>query len=183
MEEGKVDAAAVYRQVQTTVEDALTAATQAQWEGRNPDLHRERRALIELRHRIPNDRADVKGQVMRDLITTYAAVLEEQQGRDRYERGAAVGESLAADLARLRTRAGRFGIAVLTDDLKGFKVVRSGPPADRPARPAPAGQGRPPARGATGVRTQTAPAGASDGGGRRRRRPRPSGGVTPPTGQ
>jgi hypothetical protein len=160
-----------YADATRTVEAALSAAAQAQWNGNYPDLHRQRRALIELRRTVPNDRLDPASQVVRDLITTYAAVLEELSRRNTYERQSALPQTLRDDLARLRPRAARIGLAVLTDDLRGFRVgrVRDATEQPRPARPAPARRAAPPAA------APTTPAGSDDGSAppRRRRRRRP----------
>ena len=76
----------IYAAAVDVVEKALDAAARAQWDGRFPDTHRDRRALIELRREVPNDRLDPQGQVIRDLLTCYADVLEDQQNRSAYER-------------------------------------------------------------------------------------------------
>jgi hypothetical protein len=159
----------VYADATRTVEAALSSAAQAQWNGNYPDLHRERRALIDLRRTVPNDRLDPASQVVRDLITTYASVLEELSRRNTYERQSALPETLRDDLARLRPRAARIGLAVLTDDLRGFRVgrVRDATEQPRPGQPAPARRSTPPA-------APTTPAGSGDGSQaprRRRRRP------------
>jgi hypothetical protein len=121
------------------VEQSLQDAAQAQWQGHYPDLHRPRRALIELRRGVPNDRLDPVGQVVRDLLTAYAAALEELGTRNAYERDAALSEQLRSELERLRPRAARHGLAVLRDDLRGFAVTGVRPAAPRAAsRPAPA---------------------------------------------
>jgi hypothetical protein len=64
---------------------------------------------------------------------------------------------MKAELDRLRPRAARQGLAVLSGDLRGFKV-----PAARPATPAagPRPAGRPPGRGAA----RPAPAGGAAAG-------------------
>ena len=80
------DAKQVYAEARTVVERALDAAGRSQFEGRYPDLHRERRQLIELRRSVANDRLDATNQIVRDLLTTYASVLEEQGARNTFER-------------------------------------------------------------------------------------------------
>jgi hypothetical protein len=122
----------IYASAVEVVERALDAAAREQWDGRFPDTHRERRALIDLRREVPNDRLDPLGQVIRDLLTCYAGVLEEQQGRNTYERSAvALSDELRTELGRLRPRAARQGLPVLTDDLKAF---RAGGGSDRGQR-------------------------------------------------
>jgi hypothetical protein len=127
------DAKQVYSEARTVVERALDAAGRTQFEGRYPDLHRDRRRLIELRRSVANDRLDATNQVVRDLLTTYATVLEEQGARNTFERDNAISAELKAELARLRPRAARQGIPVLADDLRGFKVGRAADPARAPA--------------------------------------------------
>ena len=73
---------------------------------------------------------------MRDLLTTYASVLEEQGARNTFEREGAISDDLKAELGRLRPRAARQGLPVLADDLRGFKLGRPADPARSP-RPAP----------------------------------------------
>jgi hypothetical protein len=132
-----------YAEATRIVEAALAEAARAQWAGDFPDLHRARRTLIELRRSVPNDRLDPANQVVRDLLTVYATVLEEQGQRNAYERDQALSAELRAELERLRPRAARHGLPVLADDLRGFRVGRERPvappaPRARPARPAPA---------------------------------------------
>src|ERR1051325_9300934 len=95
----------IYADGMTVVERALAEAARAQWAGERPDIHRDRRRLIELRREVPNDREDPLGQAVRHLLTTYVSILDEQADRDRYERGLALSEELRAELARLRPRA------------------------------------------------------------------------------
>ena len=181
------DAKQVYGEARTVVEQALDAAGRAQFEGRYPDVHRERRQLIELRRSVPNDRLDATNQIVRDLLTTYASVLEEQGARNVFERDTAISPELKVELERLRPRAARQGLPVLADDLRSFKLGRAAPTPrpTRPAAPAPAGAGRDQAAAGAGAGRDQAPAagsGASAGAGRprRRRRSRRSGSATPP---
>ena len=138
------DAKQVYSAARTVVERALDDAGRSQFEGRYPDLHRDRRQLIELRRSVANDRLDATNQIVRDLLTTYAAVLEEQGERNTFERGNAISDELKAELVRLRPRAARQGLPVLADDLRGFQLgratetARAPRPAPRAAAPAPA---------------------------------------------
>jgi hypothetical protein len=162
------DAKQVYSEARTVVERALDAAGRSQFEGRYPDLHRDRRQLIDLRRSVANDRLDATNQVVRDLLTTYASVLEEQGGRNTFEREGAISADLKAELARLRPRAARQGLPVLADDLRGFKLGRAAEPA-RPSRPAPRAAAAAPA---------AAPAAA--GTPRRRRRSRRPGSPSQP---
>ncbi len=161
------DAKQVYSEARTVVERALDAAGRTQFEGRYPDLHRDRRQLIELRRSVPNDRLDATNQVVRDLLTTYASVLEEQGDRNTFERDGAISDELKAELARLRPRAARQGIPVLADDLRGFKLGRPVDPVRAP-RPAP--------RAAAAPAAQPAAAGTP----KRRRRSRRSGSPSQP---
>jgi hypothetical protein len=164
------DAKQVYSEARTVVERALDAAGRAQFEGRFPDLHRDRRQLIELRRSVANDRLDATNQIVRDLLTTYAAVLEQQGERNTFERDNAISDELKAELVRLRPRAARQGLPVLADDLRGFKLGRAADtaraprPAARKAAPAPA----------------PAPAPAAAGTPRRRRRSRRPGSPAQP---
>jgi hypothetical protein len=164
------DAKQVYSEARTVVERALDAAGRAQFEGRVPDLHRDRRQLIELRRSVANDRLDATNQIVRDLLTTYAAVLEQQGERNTFERDNAISDELKAELVRLRPRAARQGLPVLADDLRGFKLGRAADtaraprPAARKAAPAPA----------------PAPAPAAAGTPRRRRRSRRPGSPAQP---
>ena len=125
----------VYAEAIAIVEQALGDAARLQWNGQKPDLHRERRTLIELRRTVPNDRLDPCAQVVRDLLTTYATLLDEQTARDTYERERAVSTELKLELERLRPRAARQGLPVLADDLRGFKLGRAHG-ASAPARQA-----------------------------------------------
>jgi hypothetical protein len=131
----------VYSEAIALVERALDDAGRAQFESRFPELHRERRQLIELRRGVPNDRLDPANQVVRDLLTTYASVLEEQSQRNAYGRESAISDELKGELERLRPRAARQGLPVLADDLRGFRLGRriepSPSPAGRAARPRP----------------------------------------------
>ncbi len=174
------DAKQVYAEARTVVERALDAAGRAQFEGRYPDVHRERRQLIDLRRSVPNDREDAANQVVRDLLTTYASVLEEQGDRNTFERDGAISDELKAELERLRPRAARQGLPVLADDLRAFRMGRapsaSGAKPARAAAPAAAGS-RAPAGAGGGEREGAAAAGA--GRPRRRRRSRKSGSQTP----
>jgi len=181
------DAKQVYAEARTVVERALDAAGRAQFEGRYPDVHRERRQLIDLRRSVPNDRQDATAQIVRDLLTTYATVLEEQGDRNTFERDGAISDELKAELERLRPRAARQGLPVLADDLRAFKLGRApSSSAQKPARPAAAPAG---ARGGTGAaaaagagggdREGAAAAGAGAGRPRRRRRSRRSRSETP----
>jgi hypothetical protein len=175
------EAKQVYAQARTVVEQALDAAGRAQFEGRYPDVHRDRRQLIELRRSVPNDRLDATNQVVRDLLTTYASVLDEQGGRNVFERDTAISPELKAELERLRPRAARQGLPVLADDLRSFRLGRA-EPAPRPQRPARAAA---PAAAGSGDREHApaaAGAGTPAGAGRprRRRRSRGSGSATPP---
>jgi hypothetical protein len=167
------DAKQVYSEARTVVERALDAAGRTQFEGRYPDLHRDRRQLIELRRSVANDRLDATNQVVRDLLTTYASVLEEQGGRNTFERDNAISAELKAELARLRPRAARQGIPVLADDLRGFKLGRAADTARTP-RPAPR------AAGAPAAAASPAAASATAGTPRRRRRSRRSGSAAQP---
>ena len=169
------DAKQVYGQARTVVERALDAAGRAQFEGRYPDVHRDRRQLIELRRSVPNDRLDPTNQIVRDLLTTYATVLEEQGSKNAFERDTAISDDLKTELERLRPRAARQGLPVLADDLRSFKMGRAAP-APRPERP------RTPAPAAAPAGGRESGAGASAGTGRprRRRRSRRSGSATPP---
>jgi hypothetical protein len=142
------------------MEAALADAARAQWAGQRPDLHVYRRALIDARRRVPNDRLDPVAQVIRDLLTTYAAVLDELSQSDTYQRSAALSAGLTADLQRLRPRAARHGLPVL-DDRFTFSSG-GGRPAVPRATPAP--------------RAPRTPTPAAGPGGRRRRRPRSGGG-------
>jgi hypothetical protein len=171
------DAKQAYAEARTVVERALDAAGRAQFEGRYPDVHRDRRQLIELRRSVPNDRLDATNQVVRDLLTTYATVLEEQGARNTFERDTAISPELKAELERLRPRAARQGLPVLADDLRSFKLGRAAP-APRPDRPE---RTAAPAAAQAGGRDQAA-SGAAAGTGRprRRRRSRRSGSATPP---
>ncbi len=126
----------VYSDAIALVERALNDAGRAQFEARFPDLHRERRQLIELRRAVPNDRLEPSNQVVRDLLTTYAAVLEEQSRRNAYERDSAISDELKAELERLRPRAARQALPVLADDLRGFRLGRGADGARPPARTA-----------------------------------------------
>jgi hypothetical protein len=134
----------IYAAAVDVVEKALDTAARAQWDGRFPDTHRERRALIELRREVPNDRLDPQSQVIRDLLTCYADVLTDQQTRATYERGPdALSEELRNELGRLRPRAARHGLPVLTDDLKAFRAARAPDRRPRPEAPRPAAPPRP----------------------------------------
>ena len=161
------DAKQVYSEARTVVERALDAAGRSQFEGRYPDLHRDRRQLIDLRRSVANDRLDATNQVVRDLLTTYASVLEEQGARNTFEREGAISDDLKAELGRLRPRAARQGLPVLADDLRGFKLGRPADPARSP-RPAP--------RAAPAAPAAPAAAGTP----RRRRRSRRSGSPSQP---
>jgi hypothetical protein len=138
----------VYGAMTDVLERALAEAARAQWAGQQADLHRARRALIDARREVPNDRSDPVAQIVRDLLTAYAAVLDEQSRRTSYERDAALSAELRDELARLRPRAARQGLPVLTDDLRGFRMGR-GADSPRPRRPVeerpPAPQAKPPA--------------------------------------
>ena len=105
---------------------------------------------------------------MRDLLTTYASVLEEQGERNTFERDNAISDELKAELVRLRPRAARQGLPVLADDLRGFKLGRAADTA-RPQRSAPRTAAAAPA-----------PAPAAAGTPRRRRRSRRSGSPAQP---
>lgn len=133
-----------YTEAVRVTEAALQGAVRAQWAGERADLHRDRKTLIELRHAVPNDKSDALAQVVRDLLTTYAAVLAEQSGKDHYERSTALSADLAGELARLRPRAARHALPVLTDDLREFKV--GGGQRPRPAQTRPARAETPPRR-------------------------------------
>jgi hypothetical protein len=163
------EAKRVYAEAVVLVERSLAEAARSQWAGQRPDLHRDRRALIELRRSVPNDRLEPCNQVVRDLLTAYAAVLDEQAARDSYEREVALSEEMKDELERLRPRAARQGLAVLTNDLRGFKAGRVAPPA-------PSSRGDAPRGGATRPASTPAPSPAADGAGqpRRRRRSRSS---------
>jgi hypothetical protein len=186
------DAKQVYAEARTVVERALDTAGRAQFEGRYPDVHRDRRQLIELRRSVPNDRLDPTNQIVRDLLTTYASVLEEQGSKNAFERDTAISGELKTELERLRPRAARQGLPVLADDLRSFKMGRAAP-APRPQRPqraatpaaAPAAGGEHAAGSGASAgtgREHGAGSGASAGTGRprRRRRSRRSGSATPP---
>src|SRR3954470_10245539 len=170
------DAKQVYAEAQTVVERALDAAGRAQFEGRYPDVHRERRQLIDLRRSVPNDRQDATNQIVRDLLTTYASVLEEQGDRNAFERDGAISDELKAELERLRARAARQGLPVLADDLRAFRMGRArsaaGTKPPRAAAPAPA-------RSGAGGGERDAAAAAGAGRPRRRRRSRRSSSQTP----
>lgn len=133
----------VYRDAVRTMEGALAEAARAQWAGQKPDLRVERRALIDARRVVPNDRLDPVAQVIRDLLTTYVAVLDELALSDTYQRSAALSPALSADLERLRPRAARNNLPVLDDRFTfssggGRSAVSRGTPTPRPARgPAP----------------------------------------------
>jgi len=187
-------AATAYADGVTTVEEALAEAARAQWDGRRSDLHRQRRRLIELRRGVPNDKADPEAQVVRDLLTVYATVLDEVAEREEYRRGLDLTGETRAELDRLRRRAGRVGLRVLDEGSGEFRQPRreerpARPPRDdapaRPARPArPATRGAP--RNAAPASGTAAPAGppAADGADgqprkRRRRRRSRSGSATP----
>jgi hypothetical protein len=140
----------VYADATAVMEQALAEAARAQWAGEQPDLHRQRRALIEARHAVPNDRLEPVTQVIRDLLTTYVAILDEQSRRDRYERDQALGGELRDDLERLRPRAGRHGLPVVDDRLSAFVVPQARRPepraaAARPRAPRPSEAPLPPA--------------------------------------
>ena len=147
------------------IEQALADAARTQWAGQQADVNRARRTLIEARREVPNDRADPLAQVVRDLLTVYAAVLDEQARKTTYERNAAVSDELKTELARLRPRAARQGVPVMSDDLRGFRLGR-GADASRPA-PVPA-----PARPA--AKPPAAAAGTQPSRRRRRRSARPA---------
>ncbi len=154
----------VYRDAVETMERALAEAARAQWAGQRPDLHVFRRALIDARRAVPNDRLDPVAQVVRDLLTAYAAVLDDLAQSDTYRRADALTPVVRADLERLRPRAARHRLPVL-DDRFGFTVGARRPASDgatAPRRPRPAD-------------TAGAPAAAGTGRPRRRRRPRGSG--------
>jgi len=172
------DAKQVYAEARTVVERALDAAGRAQFEGRYPDVHRDRRQLIELRRSVPNDRLDPTNQIVRDLLTTYASVREEQGAKNAFERDTAISGELKTELERLRPRAARQGLPVLADDLRSFKMGRAAP-APRPQRPERAAT---PAAAPAAGGEHAAGSGASAGTGRprRRRRSRRSGSATPP---
>jgi hypothetical protein len=132
----------IYAAAIELMEKALANAARAQWDGQFPDTHRDRRAMIDLRREVPNDRLDPQNQVIRDLLTAYADVLEDQQRRSVYERSAvAVTDELRAELGRLRPRAARHGLPVLTDDLKAFRAGRASDSGPRPSPAPPASQG------------------------------------------
>lgn len=162
------DSKQVYAEARTVVERALDAAGRTQFEGRYPDLHRDRRQLIELRRSVANDRLDATNQIVRDLLTAYAAVLEEQGERNTFERDSAISDELKAELVRLRPRAARQGLPVLADDLRGFKLGRAAD-TPRPQRAAPRAAAAAPA-----------PAPGAGGTPRRRRRSRRSGSPAQP---
>jgi hypothetical protein len=170
-------AAAAYAEAVRTVEEALAEAARAQWDGRRGDLHRQRRRLIELRRGVPNDKLDPEAQIVRDLLTAYATVLDEAAQRTEYRRGLELTQETRAELDRLRRRAGRVGLRVLDEGSGEFRAVRrveerpARPPrADRPKRPRPAAAASPP----------PAAAGQGDDGQprKRRRRRRSSGSTT-----
>ena len=172
----------MYAQAVVIVERSLADAARSQWAGLRPDLHRDRRALIELRRSVPNDRLDPCNQVIRDLLTAYAALLDEQATRDSYERDVAVSEEMKAELERLRPRAARQGLAVLSADLRGFKVSRLREASTTPRPPRPAGRpgGRPAsAASATATPPGDAPAPAGDAP-KKKRRHRPRSGRAQP---
>jgi hypothetical protein len=163
------DAKQIYSEARTVVERALDVAGRTQFEGRYPDLHRDRRQLIELRRSVANDRLDATNQVVRDLLTAYAGVLSEQGARNTFEREGAISDELKAELGRLRPRAARQGLPVLADDLRGFKLGRPADPARAP---------RPTPRAAAAAAPAAAPAAA--GTPRRRRRSRRPGSPSQP---
>jgi hypothetical protein len=173
-------AAAAYADGVRVVEEALAEAARAQWDGRRADLHRQRRRLIELRRGVPNDKLDPEAQVVRDLLTTYATVLEEAAQRTEYRRGLDLGQETRAELERLRRRAARVGLQVLDEQSGEFRAVRREPrPARPPREPRPQRPARP--RPAAGGAPAPAPGGEAEGGAprRRRRRRRPRGSTTP----
>ena len=170
------DAKQVYAEGRPVVERALDTAGRAQFEGRYPDVHRDRRQLIELRRSVPNDRLDPTNQIVRDLLTTYASVLEEQGSKNAFERDTAISGELKTELERLRPRAARQGLPVLADDLRSFKMGRAAP-APRPQRPQRAAT---PAAAPAGEHAAGSGASAGTGRPRRRRRSRRSGSATPP---
>ncbi len=159
----------VYAQAVVILERSLADAARSQWAGQRPDLHRDRRALIELRRSVPNDRLDPCNQVIRDLLTAYATLLDEQASRDSYERDVALSEEMKSELDRLRPRAARQGLPVVSADLRGFKVSRPREPSPVPAAVLP--HQAPPRR--RSVATGRAPGAGPQG--RRRTARRPSG--------
>lgn len=159
----------VYAQAVVILERSLADAARSQWAGQRPDLHRDRRALIELRRSVPNDRLDPCNQVIRDLLTAYATLLDEQASRDSYERDVALSEEMKSELDRLRPRAARQGLPVVSADLRGFKV-------SRPREPSPVPAARPAARPAPAAGSGSAAPGAAA---KKKRRHRPRSGRGP----
>lgn len=181
---GDTIAATAYAEGVTIVEEALAEAARSQWDGKRSDLHRQRRRLIELRRGVPNDKADPEAQVVRDLLTVYATVLDEVAERQEYRRGLDLTSETRAELDRLRRRAGRVGLRVLDEGSGEFRQPRReerpaarpprGDAPPRPARPArPAPRSAAPANGAAAPATAPAAEGA-DGQPRKRRRRRRS---------
>ncbi len=173
-------AATAYAEGVRTVEEALAEAARSQWDGRRADLHRQRRRLIELRRGVPNDKLDPEAQVVRDLLTTYATVLDEAAQRTEYRRGLDLAQETRADLERLRRRPARVGLRFLDEQPGEFRAVRretgpARPPRDprppRPARPRGAASGPPAAPAAAEGQADGAPK-------KRRRRRRPRGSTT-----
>jgi hypothetical protein len=146
------DPQTVYRSAQTIVEEALADIARVLWAGDRPDGGRPRRALIALRHEVPNDKSEPATQVVRDLITLYADLIVAAASRDSYHRGVPVTGEQAAELERVRPRAARLNLPVL-DPLTGEFSLGRGGEARRERRPsAPAradapAAGPPPAEG------------------------------------
>ncbi len=164
------DPEAVYRTAQTLVEEALADIARVLWAGDRPDGGRPRRALIALRHEVPNDKAEPATQVVRDLITLYADLIVAAASRDSYHRGVPVTGEQAAELDRVRPRAARLGLPVL-DPLTGEFSLGRGGEARRDRRP-PA----PAKAGAEGERQAAGGPAAVKRPHRRRRSRRPKGG-------
>lgn len=125
----------VYRSAQTLVEETLAEIARVLWAGERPDGGRTRRALIALRHEVPNDKLEPATQVVRDLITLYADLVVAAASRDSYHRGVPVTGEQAAELDRVRPRAARLGLPVL-DPLTGEFSLGRGGEARRERRPA-----------------------------------------------
>ncbi len=102
-----------------------------------------RRALIEARRSVPNDRLDPVAQVVRDLLTAYVAVLDEQAQHDVYRREGSLSPTLQAELDRLRRRAARLGLPVLDERLEFRRgAARDARPSARPSPPPASGPPR-----------------------------------------
>lgn len=128
------DPEAVYRSAQAVMEDALAEIARVLWAGDRPDGGKPRRALIALRHEVPNDKTEPANQVVRDLITVYADLIVAAASRDAYHRGVPVTGDQAAELERIRPRAARLGLPVL-DHMSGEFSLGRGGAARRERRP------------------------------------------------